>query len=763
MTERGLGERMIKYNAIESILSRAHAEKRSALLETEVYQILGYVGLDVPRHFFYPLKGLDLLSVAAECLRFDGDKIVAKIISSKTLHKTESGGVGIVAKEKTAVKTALKEMAARFPEAEGLMVSEFAEHSPFALGEELMIGARSDDAFGPVITLGVGGTNAEGLTASLRPGVSPAIIPADLAHGRADWQAFVEQAWIWQYSAGRVRGAKRIAQNEDIVKWLEAFAAIMKHFRDGGQSDWAIIEFEVNPAAVSKGRLVALDGVLRFRKAEKKGRARPSRKGVAGLLKPKTVAVVGVSEKKMNMARIILNNVLKAGFDRSRTFIIKDFAGEIDGVKCWASPKDLPEMVDMYVVAVPSKEVPAVLAEAGASGRVNGVVLISGGMGEKAGTEGMGASVVKIIADAKAKNPDFVLSGGNSLGIVLPRSKVNTLFIPEYKMAYPLGENPHTAGTAFVSQSGAFVISTLSKMPWLKPAYSVTVGNQQDITVTDYVESIAEEDDIKVLLVYIEGFKYADGLVLAGVIAKARKKGKQIIVYKAGRTAVGQKAVMGHTASIAGDYTVTKAILEKAGALVAETFDEFNDLALMACYFSKFNIKTGNTFFISNAGFEAAGMADSVKGALTAAISDKALIADLENALKEFGLDGIVDVKNPMDITPMASDAAIGRATCRALGSDDFGAVLLSMVPLTPAMNTLPKGGAWPDDLEKSFLKDAAAAMHKAAKPLIFCVACGALYDPYCDYALGLGMPVFRSADRAAEIYRKYLEYAAKA
>lgn len=752
------------FGAVEAILARAHAEKRGALLETEVYEILKLAGLGAPEYLFYPAAGLKAAAAAREIRsRISGGKAVLKLISSKTLHKTESGGVRIAENEPAALEAELNDLAHKFRGVEGFMASEFVPHSPFALGEELMIGARSDDAFGPVITLGVGGTNAEGLTASLRPGVTPAIMPADLARGDEDWQAFVDQAWIWQYSAGRVRGSRRIAKDEDIVSWLQAFAAIMKHFRDGGTSEWAILEFEVNPAAVSNGRLVALDGVLRFRKARKHGRIRPSMKGVAGLLKPKTVAVVGVSEKKMNMARIILNNVLKAGFDKSRTFIIKDLAGEIDGVKCWASPKDLPEKVDMYVVAVPSKEVPAVLAEAGASGKINGVVLISGGMGEKSGTEDMGASVVKIIADAKAKNPDFVLSGGNSLGIVLPRSKVNTLFIPEYKLSYPLGENPHTAGTAFVSQSGAFVISTLSKMPWLKPAYSITVGNQQDITVVDYVEKLSEEDDMKVLLVYIEGFKYADGLVLAEVIAKARKKGKQVIVYKAGRTAVGQKAVMGHTASIAGDYTVTRAILEHAGALVAETFDDFNDLALMACYFSKFELKNGNTFFISNAGFESAGMADSVKGALTAAVTDKGLIADLEKALKDFGLDGIVDVKNPMDITPMAPDAAIGRATCRALASDEFGAVLLSMVPLTPTMNTLPKGGAWPDDFEKSFLKDAADVMHRAAKPLIFCVACGALYDPYCDYALKLGMPVFRSADRAAEIYRKYLEYSLKA
>ncbi|MFA6434815.1 MAG: acetate--CoA ligase family protein [Elusimicrobiales bacterium] len=753
---------MKNLNAIEAVFEKAHAEKRTALLETEVYAILALSGLSVPKRFFYALPELDPSAAALELVAgLEGPNIVIKIVSSGTLHKTESGGVKIVARERGAVAEALKAMREKFPGVEGLMACEFAEHSPFALGEELMLGARADDAFGPVITLGAGGTNAEDLTASLRPGVSPAIVPAEFVRDGAGWRDFLAKCWIWRYTAGRVRGAKRLVDDGEMVKWLEAFAGIMKHFRDGGDGKFAIVEFEVNPVAVSKGRLVALDGVLRFRPAQKKGRVRPSKKGVAGLLHPRSVAVTGVSEKKMNMARIILNNVVKAGFDRKRVYVIKEGIAEIDGVKCCADPGDLPETVDMFVVAVPSSEVPGVLERAGASGKVNGVVLISGGMGEKAGSEDIGAGVVRAIERAREKNPDFVLSGGNSLGIVLPRSRVNTLFIPEYKLAYPLGENPHIVRTAFVSQSGAFVISSLSKMAWLKPVYSVTVGNQQDATVVDYVERLSEEDDIKVLLIYLEGFKYADGLLLAGVIEKARKKGKQVIVYKAGRTAVGCKAVMGHTASIAGDYLVTKSILEAAGALAADSFDDFNDLAAMACYFSNFNIRTGNTFFLSNAGFESAGMADGVGGSVTAEMKDEKLIAGMQEVLKGSKLDGIVDVKNPLDVTPMAPDAAIGSLTDLALGSGEFGAVVLSMVPLTPAMNTLPKGGGeYPDDLDRSFLKRAAERMKQERKPLIFCVAAGALYDPYCGYAQELGIPVFRSADRAVHIYRKYLEYA---
>ena len=751
---------MENFEAIEKIMAAAGAEKRSSLSEPEVYRVLELAGLEAPKYILYAAAGFDAAAASLDAdSRLSGDKAVLKLVSSKTLHKTEAGGVKVVDKTPAALEEALKAMAAKFPDAESFMAVEFLPHAAFALGEELLLGARSDDAFGPVITLGPGGTNAEALIKSLRPGLTPSVLPVDLAFNAKAWEPFLANSWIWKYVSGGVRGGRRLVQDGEIMKWLEGFSHLMKHFRDGGPSDWAIEEFEINPLAASKGRLTALDGVLRFRPARRMPpRLKPSKNGVASLLHTKSVAVVGVSEKKMNMARIILNNVAKAGFPKEKTYIIKEGVAEIDGVKCFASPSALPEKIDMYVVAVPSPEVPRVLAEAGDSGKVNGVVLISGGMGEKAGSEGMAGTVVETIARAREKNPDFALSGGNSMGIVLNDVKINTFFIPEYKMEHPLGVNPYNARTAFVSQSGAFVISTISKMPWLKPAYSVTVGNQQDITVPDYVERLADEDDLKVILVYMEGFKPGDGLALARVIEKARSKGKQIILYKAGRTAVGCKAVMGHTASIAGDYLVTRLIMEKSGALVAETFDDFCDLTAMACYFADFGIKHGNTFFMSNAGFEGAGMADGVTGRVTADMG-KGVAAEMERTLKEFRLDSIVDAKNPLDITPMAPDAAIGGVVKTALASDEFSGVLVSMVPLTAMMNTLPKGGAYPDDFEKSFLKGAAEAAREARKPLLFCVAAGSIYEPYCAYAQSLGLPVFRSADRAVLVYKKYLDY----
>ncbi|MBI4655313.1 MAG: acetate--CoA ligase family protein [Elusimicrobia bacterium] len=741
---------------IETILDNVAAENRYSLSEPEVYEIFTGLGLNLPQYLYFSLRDVSeipsMLAGLAE--KLPGAKIAVKISSSKTLHKTDSGGILTVPKQKDAIQKALNSLKGKFKDCEGILAAEFIEHPGLSLGGELLLGARSDHAFGPIITLGPGGTHAESLNSSLREGVSLSVAPVDAS---PDWKDFLDSSWIWKYVSGKVRGAEKLADESEIIRWLEAFSLVMKNFRDSGDFKYAVEEMEVNPLAVSKGQIIALDALLRFRKAEKKQRTKPSKKGVSGLLNPAKVGVTGVSEKKMNMGRIILNNVLKAGFVKENMFIIKDGIDSIDGVKCFPSASSLPFTADMYVVAVPSSQAPEVIKDAGLSKKVNGVILISGGMGEKSGSEGLADRLLDEIKKAKQNNPDFVLSGGNSLGIVLNRARVNTLFIPEYKMTYPLGSNPNMVKTAFVSQSGAFVVSVISKMPWLKPVYSITVGNQQDITVVDYLENLVDDDELKVMLVYIEGFKYSDGLNLVKIIQKAKAKGKRVIIYKAGRTSAGQKAVMGHTASIAGDYAVSKLLMEKAGALVLDTFDDFCDFAMLACYCDNYKIKGPGAFFMSNAGFETAGMADNISGILNARIQDEGLIKRLNGIMKEFKLDAIVDVKNPMDMTPMANDKAVAETVKAVLASEEFAGVILSMVPLTPELNALPKSGGYPDDMEKSFLKETADEMKNAGKPVIFCAASGLIYEPYVEYALNLGIPVFRSADRAVRIYSKYI------
>lgn len=745
---------------IEAILDNASKSGRQNLSEPEVYAVLKAANLNVPQHKIYPMPANTNAIANDICSLFSGDKIVIKLISAKLLHKTESGGVMVCSKENAAIQKAFISMYEKFPQAEAFMAVEFMPHSPFALGEELLLGARSDDAFGPVITLGPGGTHAENLIKALNKDMAPSIMPIAFA-AEDNFNKFISKSWIWNYCSGNVRGSKKLAEDQDIIFWIKTFSAIMAYFRDNTQSKWAISEFEINPLCLSNGRITALDGVLRFRAAQKNLRNKPSKQGVNAILNPKAIAVIGVSEKKMNMGRIIANNVVKAGFPKEHIYIVKPDTEAIDGIKCVPIAKDLPEIVDMCVIAVPSTNAKETLKAAADSGKINGVVLISGGIGEKDGSENAAQDIVDIVNEGRIKNPNFAMSGANSMGIVLNNAKVNTFFIPEYKLEHPVGINPNIAKTAFVSQSGAFVISAESTMPWLKPMYSITVGNQQDITVVDYLDALCDDELIKVLLVYIEGFKPYDGLALAKIAQKAKKSGKKIVLYKAGRTAFGQKAAMGHTASIAGDYFVTANILEKSGILMANSFDEFYDFAQLACHLAKYGKIGRNTFMISNAGFEAVGMADAFTSAIKTSFPDDVkLIEDLQNILNEAKLNGLIDVRNPFDITPMAPDTVWLEILKKVLAHGYFDGIIASNVPLSSSVQTLPAGTEHNEDLIKnSFICEAAKQARASNRPIILCVDSGYLYEPYCNYALKLGLPVFRSADRALKMYSRYIDY----
>lgn len=741
---------------IKEIFKKAYDESRKNLTEIEVYEIFKILGLDVPKYFYIKKDG-NIEKFLNDISYIKTPRIVLKIISSINFHKTDLGGVKVVENSYNKLKEASIELL-KFNDIDGIMGVEFISHSPFSLGEELLLGARSDDAYGPIIALGPGGTHTESFVKTLNKEFGVSFMPVLSVKDDRDISSFIDGCWILNYCFGKVRGLKPLIDKSEVSKWISRVSDLMKRFNDSS-NDFAIEEVEINPLALSNRKLYSLDGVLRFRKSKKFKRNIPSRDSIRSIVDPASIAVIGVSEKKINMARIILNNTIKAGFSQDKIFVIKDGVKEIDGVKAYPNINSLPFKIDMCVVAVSVDNVIDVLKEVRDSGKVNGVVLITGGIGEKSGSENIATNLISIIEEAREKNQSFALNGGNCMGIVLNRAKVNTFFIPEYKMKYPLGKNPNMAKTAFVSQSGAFVISTLTRIPHIIPDYTITVGNQQDITVVDYLDYFVDSD-IEVILSYIEGFKYEDGIRLIDIIKRAKEKGKTVVLYKAGRTSLGQKAVMGHTASIAGDYLVSEKLLSLAGAIVCDNFDEFCDMSFLSTYLAKKNLSR-ETFMVSNAGFETTGMADNIK-ILNAKAPSQSLKSKVDEILKKHKLDSLVDFKNPMDITPMAGDEAISDIIESILKSCEYQNLLVSMVPLTPSMNTLPQSSNYPDKLEKSFLNKVSLMIKETKKSVIFCVASGSLYDPYVDYAIEKGFVVFRDADRMVRSFEKYISFRGK-
>jgi acyl-CoA synthetase (NDP forming) len=455
-----------------------------------------------------------------------------------------------------------------------------------------------------------------------------------------------------------------------------------------------------------------------------------------------------VSEKSVNNGRIILRNLLRNGFERSRIYVVKPGAAEIDGCRCVPDVASLPEKVDLFVLVLPAASAPSVLAELVERDKAESVIVIPGGFEEKSGTEAITGRMTLALERARSGSvAGPVIVGGNCLGVLSAPGKYNTLFIPEHKLPRREGAPDPVA---LISQSGAFAITRLSKHPRLAPKYVVTCGNQMDATLGDFLERLGEDESIKVFALYIEGFKPLDGEKVLRACFRITSSGRSVIAYRAGRSAAGAAASASHTASIAGDYPVTRALLAQAGAAVVESLDAFDDAL------STFTLLRGKSCggrrlgALSNAGFECVAMADNLGELELASFSPRTLDA-LAGAYQKAGIGGIVDVHNPADLTPMADDEAYEECFRAILDDPGVDCGIAGIVPLTAALRSLDSGPDYAGDLRRD---DGLAArygrlMAESGKPWAAVVDSGPLYDALASALESRGVPTFRSADRA--------------
>ncbi len=780
----------VKPSSIAEILQQAASEGRTSLYEHECYELLAVTGAEAaPVSRLIPV---DQRPHQGDLDAIPGDRIVLKVVSPDITHKTEARGVRIVAKEIGAVEAAFELMLREVPETYaawlldhegeipealrglgrpeleerlrermlGILLCQFIPADAQGFGTELFVGIRRTAEFGPIITAGLGGVEMEILARETRPGAAVAISPTGLVDGREFFELFT-RTLSYQRLSGRMRGSRRQVADEVFVECFQAFIDTANAFSEvNPDAEFHINELEVNPFVISGGHIAPVDGVCSFGPALPAPPPRPAHK-IAKLLAPASAAVIGVSSKGMNMGRIILRNMLAAGFDRDRTWIVRPDTEELDGVRCVPSIAELPEKVDLFVVAVGAAQVPAVIDELIDHDRANAVILIPGGLGEKEGSQELARRLEAKIRDAHTSGdggPVFI--GGNSLGVISHPGRYDTMFIPEIKL--PKSRGDHERHTCFISQSGAFIIANLSRMPWFDPAYALSIGNQIDITAADLLEHIRSYPGIDVFAVYMEGFQPGDGLAFSRAVREAVARGKDVVFYKAGRTSEGRSATAGHTASVAGDYAVCEAALEEAGAFVASTFDEFSDLLQLCTFLRGKRVRGTSLAALSNAGFESVGMADSLRGdrcRLELAGYSEGTREALAAALARHRLDGLVDVKNPFDITPMATDAAYAELLTTLLAEPAVDLAVVGIVPLTPALQTLPPDDRWPESIhhEESIARLLPAVARASDRPVVAVVDSGELYDPLADELGRGGMPVFRRADRAVRVLCRWV------
>ncbi len=746
---------------LAELLAQAKKDGRNALTEPEGVEILKALGIRVPVSL--AVKSSRELSLLAP---IPGDKVVIKVVSPEILHKTEAGGVAIVPNNMQVIKSAISDMESRFKavKVDGYTINEYVSFEP-RLGHEIILGYRFADDFGPLVTFGPGGIYTEFLAKTFKAGAANLFLSPHGANKDTVRSAIKGNA-IRQLLCGGLRGTKAAIEEEKLVDLLMAFIEAAPVFARNG-----ITEFEVNPFVVMNGELVALDALAKLGSVlggdgslsvGKDGNIVNSAQAIRPvdkidkLLKPKSAAVIGVSDKGMNNGRIILRNLIENGFDMKRLYVVKPGSAEIDGCKCVPDVASLPEKVDLFVLVIPAAQAPACITELAEKDKAESIIVIPGGLEEKSGTEALVEKMrAALDASRRGKSRGPLINGGNCLGIRSVPGLYNTLFIPDYKLPMPKGA---VAPVALISQSGAFAICRMSKNPMLNPKYTITCGNQMDVSIGDYLEHLADDPELHIFAVYVEGFKPLDGLKTLKAIKKITDSGRKVLFYRAGRTEAGAAASASHTASIAGDYPVTKALLSQAGAAVVEKLEDFDDALGL---FTAFNGKTasGNRLgAISNAGFECVAFADNL-GQLSIADFSPHSIKKLEETLGTAKIGEIVDAHNPLDITPMGDDELYAKCFEIIMNDPNVDIGIAGNVPLTVRMNSLPAGEGHNEDLRlPGTLPERLGKLYeKSTKPWLAVVDSGKLYDPFVLEHEKRGIPVFRTSDQALAMINLWL------
>jgi len=574
---------------------------------------------------------------------------------------------------------------------------------------------------------------------------SPALADAGLV------EAALQQVAVVQLATRRLRGQAPLLPLGRLADLAAAFLAL------GRALGPRIAEFEVNPFVVAHdGRLVALDVLVRLRHEPAVAgvpQARPLAK-LSKLLEPRSAAIMGVSER-LNPGHIIVNNLLREGFGRDRILIVKSGTAEIEGCRCVPDIASIPGRVDLFVLCVDAAQASAALVEIIEREKAESVVLIPGGLEEKAGSEAIVARMHAALAQSRRGGwGGPVINGGNCLGIRSVPGRYDTTFIPEYKLPVPKGE---PSRLAIISQSGAFAVSKASKLGTVNPKYSVTLGNQMDLTVGDYLTYLKDDGGIDVFAVYVEGFRPLDGLRFLQAAREITAQGRTVILYRAGRTPAGARASASHTASIAGDYAVMRALCASAGVVVADSIDDFEDLVVLFSGLGPRRVPGWRLAAVSNAGFECVAIADSL-GRFTLPPFGPDAVRTLEAIFVRSRIDKVVDIHNPIDLTPMTGDEAYAETVRALLDDEQFDAVVVGIVPLTAALNTLPPGAGHGEDLARpgGIVERLASLTRAGSKPWVVVVDAGAIYDPMARALQAAGVPTFRTADRALRLLNVY-------
>jgi 4-hydroxybutyryl-CoA synthetase (ADP-forming) len=374
---------------------------------------------------------------------------------------------------------------------------------------------------------------------------------------------------------------------------------------------------------------------------------------------PKSIAIIGASEKP-GVGKTIFYNIAK--HFKGKIYPVTPSNPTVGGLTAYKNVLDIPDSIDLAVVAAPSKFTPSVMEEVGKK-RIKGAIIVSAGFKE---IDEAGAKLEREVGEI-AKKYGIKVIGPNCLGI-MSFSKDNIMNSTFLKIT------PRYGNIALVSQSGAICAATVEDAEAQNIGFSkvISMGNKVDMDESDVLELLAEDEDTRVIVMYLEDIRNARRFMeIAKKITAERKK--PIIVLKAGRTAEGAKAAASHTGALGGSDANYEAAFTQSGVIRVDTMGELFDLATA---FSKQPLPDGNIVIVSNAGGPAIISTDACSryGLEMADISS--IRDEIARVIPAYG-----SPRNPVDIVGDADYLRFEKVLLLTLAHPNVGSIVTMCTP----------------------------------------------------------------------------------
>jgi acyl-CoA synthetase (NDP forming) len=591
------------------VLDRAKDAGREALTAPEAKELCEAYGINVPREAL--AKSAAEAAAAASKVGFP---VVMKIVSPQILHKTEAGGVVLGVKSAQEAETAYTKLLANAhnydPKAEihGVQIQQM-----LGGGQEVIIGAVTDPAFGKLVAFGLGGVLVEVLkdiTFRLAPASSE------------DALSMLDSIAAAQILRG-VRGAAAV-DRAALANMIERVSHLVSDFAE-------IAELDLNPVFATEHGAIAADVrvVLNFKPAAPRPRLDDALvvQQMNRIMRPNAVAVIGASAETGKIGNSVMRNLINGGY-QGTIYPIHPSAESILDRKAYKSVKDVPGDIDVAVFAIPAKFVAQALTEVGEK-KIPGAVLIPSGFAETGNVTGQEELV------AIGRKYGVRLMGPNIYGFYYTPKNLCATFCTAYDVK---------GKAALSSQSGGIGMAIIGFSRSAKMGVSAIVGlgNKSDIDEDDLLTFFEQDDNTQIIAQHCEDLK--DGRAFAEVARRVSKK-KPVVVLKAGRTSMGARAASSHTGALAGNDKIYDDVFKQSGVIRARSLRDLLEFARGIPVLP--TPKGNNVVIITGAGGSGVLLSDAC---VDNGLSLMAMPPDLDAAFRKF-IPPFGAAGNPVDIT----------------------------------------------------------------------------------------------------------------